>query len=89
MLDRNILKGTPLPDLITHLKHDAVEELLTVVIELLQQQGFSFGDLLNGLAGYAHHHSLEKIEGLLESACDEAYKIQKKRFEEDVTEPQT
>lgn len=87
MLDKDILNGTPLPDLITHLKHDAVEQLLTILIDLLQQKGFSFEDLLNGLAGYAHHQGLEKIEGFLESACDEAYKIQRKRHEEDVTEP--
>jgi hypothetical protein len=59
MINRNILNDTPLPTLITHLKHDAAEELVTILVDLLRQQGFSLEDLLNGLAGYANSQGMD------------------------------
>lgn len=72
-----ILDGTPLPDLITHLKHDAVAELVTILVELLRQQGFSFEDVLMGLAGYAHHQGLEKLRDYLSKPTTNTTRVNK------------
>lgn len=67
---------TPIRDLITEIKHDAIAELIAILIDQLRQQGFTFEDLLSGMAEYAYQQGLEVIEGLFEQAAQETRRHQ-------------
>lgn len=68
MIDKRILDDIALVDLIKHCKHLALEEMFSGILEMLNRNGFDFGDVLMGLAGCAAKQDLGEIERFLENA---------------------